>query len=208
MRTKLSLLKPLCAAAMLCAAAAAQADITVYTSEAAFLAAVTAPGVDTYDDLTTTLYADTLHRSAGGYTYDAYSLNGLYGAGGTGGDHWLSNDMRTDPIVFSHFSGGVRAFGGNFFPSDVFGQFAPGDVTLTADDGGTLVYNLSNATPTGFLGFISTSALVQVTLGTDGVHFWPTANNVVLAAPVPEPASYAMLLAGLGFVGVVSRRRC
>src|SRR5205823_1051776 len=107
---------------MLCAAAAAQAEITVYTSQAAFLAAVGAPGVDTYDDLAVTAYGETVHRSAGAYTYDAYSANGIWGAGGAG-DHWLSNATGNRPIVFSNFSGGVNAFGGNFFASDIAGQY-------------------------------------------------------------------------------------
>jgi hypothetical protein len=202
--TTLSLLKPLCAAALLCAAAGAQADITVYTSQAAFMAAVKAPGVDTYDDLTVSLYGENLNRSAGGYTYDAYSAKGLWGAGGAG-DHWLSNDTRTNPIVFSNFSGGVSAFGGNFFASDILGQYTTGNLVLTAIDGSVLTYSLAGATTTDFLGFVSSTPLAAVTLGNDGGVYWPTANNVVLA--VPEPATYGMLLAGLGFVGIMSRGR-
>ena len=206
MPTKPSLLKPLCAAALLCAAAAAQADITVYTSQADFLAAVQAPGVDTYDDLTVTLYGETLARNAGAYTYNAYAATGLYGAGGTGGDFWLSNNTPIAPIVFSNFSGGVSAFGGNFFASDVFGQYTTGNLILTAIDGSALSYGLAGAATTDFLGFVSTVPLAAVTIATDGgVGVWPTANNVVLA--VPEPATYGMLLAGLGFVGLMCRRR-
>jgi hypothetical protein len=205
-RTKLSLTKISAAAVLLCAAAAAQADITVYTNQADFLAAVSAPGVDTYDDLTIANYGESLTRNAGAYTYNVYSGTGLYGAGGDGGDFWLSNNRRTNPIVFSNFSSSVSAFGGNFFGSDVFGQYLVGNVILTAIDGSVVTYNLDNAATTDFLGFVSTTPLAAVTLGTDGgAGYWPTANNVVLA--VPEPATYGMLLAGLGFVGLMSRRR-
>jgi hypothetical protein len=201
---KPSLTKLSAAAVLLCAAAAAQADITVYTSQADFLAAVQAPGVDTYDDLTIMQYGESLNRTAGSYTYQAYSANGLWGAGG-GGDAWLSNDVRTNPIVFSSFSGGVSAFGGNFFASNVLGEYATGNLILTAIDGTALTYSLNGASATDFLGFVSTAPLLAVTLGTDGGTYWPTANNVVLA--VPEPATYGMLLAGLGFIGLMSRRR-
>jgi hypothetical protein len=204
-RTKLSLLKPLCAAALLCAAAAAQADITVYTSYADFLAAVRAPGVDSYDDLTVSPYPETLHRSAGAYSYDVYSATGLWGAGGAGGDFWLSNNQRHNPIIYSNFGSGVTAFSGNFFASDVNGQYTTGNLLLTAIDGSALSYSLAGATTTDFLGFVSTAPLVAVTVGTDGGAYWPTANNVVLA--VPEPATYGLLLAGLGCVGLMSRRR-
>jgi hypothetical protein len=205
MRTKLSLTKLSAAAALLCAAAAAQADITVYTNQADFLAAVSAPGVDTFDDLTLANLGDSLNRSAGAYTYNVYSGTGLYGAGGDGGDYWLSNNQLTNPIVFSNFGSGVSAFGGNFFGSDVFGQYVLGNVILTAIDGSVVTYNLDNATTTDFLGFVSTTPLSAVTLGAGVGGYWPTANNVVLA--VPEPATYGMLLAGLGFVGLMSRRR-
>jgi hypothetical protein len=204
--TKPSFSKIFTAAALLCAAAAAQADITVYTSQADFLAAVQGSGVDSFDDLSIQQYGETLNRTAGGYTYDVYSATGLWGAGGDAGDYWLSNNTAVAPIVFTNFSGGVSAFGGNFFTSDVLGQYTSGNLVLTAMDGTALTYGLSGAAATDFLGFVSTSPLSAVTIATDGgVGYWPTANNVVLA--VPEPATYGMLLAGLGFIGVMSRRR-
>jgi hypothetical protein len=204
--TKLLFTKLSAAALLLCAAGAAQADITIYTSQADFLAAVSAPGIDTYDDLSIAAYGDNLSRTAGAYTYDVYSGTGLWGGGGVGGDYSLSNNRRTNPIVFSNFGSGVTAFGGNFFASDVLGQYTLGNLVLTALDGSVLTYNLNGALVTDFLGFVSTTPLSAVTLATDGgAGYWPTANNVVLA--VPEPATYGMLLAGLGFVGLMSRRR-
>ena len=120
-------------------------------------------------------------------------------------DFSLSNNTNYNPIVFSNFSGGVKAFGGNFFPTDFGGDYVPGTVVLTAVDGGTLSYDLTGATPTSFVGFVSSAPLAGVTLGTDGGGYWPTANNVVLA--VPEPATYGMLLVGLSLLGMTARRR-
>lgn len=202
---KSPLAKALSLAALLCAAASSQAAITTYTNQADFLAAVSAPGYDSYDDLTVDLYGTTLDRTAGAYAYQAYATGGLYGAG-TGADHWLSTNLSLDPIVFQNFSSGVTAFGGNFFGSDISGGYIPnGNLILTADDGSTVTYALNGATQTSFLGFVSDTALSSVVLSTDGGAYWPTANNVVLA--VPEPASYGMMLAGLGCVGLIARRR-
>jgi hypothetical protein len=64
----------------------------------------------------------------------------------------------------------------------------------------------------GFLGFISTNQLItafewnstlggQINTGIDNLRTAP------IAAPVPEPETYAMLLAGLGLLGAFSRRR-
>jgi hypothetical protein len=200
-------LKPLFLAALFCAAASSQAAITVYTSQSAFLGAVAAPGVDSFDDLELDLYDSPLDRTAGAYGYQAAATGGLYGAGG-GADAWLSTNLRLSPIVFQNFTGGVSGFGGNFFASDVGGQYvAGGNLVLTAADGSSLNYALSNATQASFIGFVSDAALTSVTLGTDGGLYWPTANNVVLAAAVPEPATWGMLLAGLGMAGAAARRR-
>lgn len=201
-------LKSLSLALLLCAASAAQAGITLYTDQAAFLAAVTAPGVDTYDDLSPQLYPPVLLRNAGPYSYTASAPNGLFGAG-TGSDAWLSTNLRGDTITFSNFSPNIAAFGGNFFGSDVAGNFTPGNMVLTAIDGTSLTYTLNNATTSSFVGFVSTTPLFSVLLSTDGGLYWPTANNVTLASPVavPEPGAAALVLGGLGLVGFMTRRR-
>jgi hypothetical protein len=203
---KLFPLKSLCLAALLCASAAANATITVYTSASAFNAAVSNQATDTFDDLPTGLLSDTLLRPAGAYQYTVSSPGGLWGAG-VPGDTWLSSNVRNDAITFSGFTGGVSAFGGNFFGSDLSGAYAPGsDLVLTASDGFTLTYSLNGATQSSFLGFVSDTPLGSVTLqSADGSESWSTANNVVLA--VPEPATYGMLLAGLGFMMAMMRRR-
>ena len=202
---KSPLVKALSLAALLCAAASSQAAITIYTNQADFLAAVSAPGYDSYDDLTVDPYGTTLDRTAGAYAYQAYAAGGLWGAG-TGSDHWLSTNQSQDAIVFQNFGSGVTAFGGNFFGSDNIGAYLPNaNLVLSAADGSTVSYALNGATQANFLGFVSDTALSSVTLSTDGGAYWPTANNVVLA--VPEPASYGMMLAGLGCVGMIARRR-
>jgi hypothetical protein len=199
-------LKSLCLAALLCASAAANATITVYTSESAFNAAVSNLGTDTFADLGTGPLADTVTRSAGPYSYTASAEGGLWGAGAPGAP-WLSTNLSTDAITFSNFSGHVSAFGGHFFGTDIGGAYAPGgDLVLTATDGFTLTYSLNGTTQLSFLGFVSDSELGSVTLASNGAAgVWPTASDVVLA--VPEPATYGMFLAGLGFMAVMARRR-
>jgi hypothetical protein len=203
---KLFSLKPLCFAALLAASAAANATITVYTSQSDFLAAVRNPGTDSYDDLAVGPLPVSLTRSAGPYSYMASAPNGLWGAGNAP-DVWLSTSAQADTITFSNFSGGVSAFGGFFFATDLSGQFQPnGSMVLTDTDGFSLSYTLNNATENSFLGFVSDAPLATITLASaPGGGYWPTANNVVLA--VPEPATYGMFLAGLGFLGLMARRR-
>jgi hypothetical protein len=207
--TRLSCLKPLCAVVLVLGAGAAHADITTYTSQAAFLAAVSNPGVDFYDDLAVERYGPLLDRNAGGYTYTASTTPAsfLFGAG-SDADKWLTTDKLTDPITFSNFSSGVNALGGNFFGSDAFGNYSPdATVVLTASDGSAVSYRLAGATTESFLGFVSTAPLLSVTLRNDGGSAWPTANNLTLAAPVPEPGAWAMLVAGIALLGTAGRGR-
>ncbi|HEU4375079.1 MAG TPA: hypothetical protein VFS02_16410 [Telluria sp.] len=64
-------LKSLSLAALLLASATAQADLLVYTDRTAFLAALSAPGTDSFNDLTNVETASPLSRTAGPYSYRA-----------------------------------------------------------------------------------------------------------------------------------------
>ena len=196
----------------------AHAALTVFSSQANFLAQLSNAGVDTFDNLARTLVADPLARTAGTFSYTASAgPNSDFFPGGAGSDVWLASDNRFDTIQFSNFTSTVRGVGGLFFGTNESGLFTntPANLTVTATDtSGSFAQVLVNPTTTTFLGFVSTSSLISLTVwvgsqgvGTSGV--WPTVNNLTLGtvAAVPEPETVALLLAGLAFTGVIARRR-
>jgi hypothetical protein len=144
------------------------------------------------------------------YTASAGPVSDFFPAG-TAADRWLTTNTANDTITFSNFAAGVRGFGGNFFASNIDGAFFPGHtVILTASDGTTTrSVDLTNTTVDTFLGFVTTTGpFSSITLHNDtlpGPVYWATANNVTLA--VPEPATYGMMLAGIGLFGFMIRRR-
>ena len=214
MISKILLLKPLALAALIVTAGASQAAVTVYTTQASFLAAVTAPGVDTYTGFSISNPTPSpINRTAGAYGYTATAETSSFFGAGTTANPWLSTNIAADDVTFSNFTGGVGAIGGLFFGSDISGLFAAGEISLEATDsfGATSTYTVTAATVNSFVGFVSTGAISSLVVSAvqGASPLWPTIDNLTLAqaAPIPEPGTYGLLLAGLGVVGFVARRR-
>lgn len=187
----------------------AHAAITIYTTEASYLAAISSPGVDTFEDFNISGSTPSpVVRAAGiyGYTADTAPAGTFFGAGSTT-DRWLSTNTATDTVTFGAFTGGVSGLGGFFFGSDVAGLFKAGSVTVSATDAdGTVTQNIVGATTSSFLGFVSSGPLFSASVSAvqpSSGFLWPTINNLTLGSvsAVPEPSTWAMMLLGFGFIG-------
>jgi hypothetical protein len=185
----------------------AQGQVTTYTSQAAFLAAVN-PGyyLETFNSLPALAEIPTPQNfSQGPFAYSAASgPNGDFFTAGSGSDVWLSTNFAVDSMTFTITGAPVTAIGGFFFTSDITGAAQVGNIFLSTNL--TAQQTLNGTTPTTFLGFTSTTPFTTLTVSADQTNgfIWPTANDFIvgLAASVPEPATVALLTAsGLGAIG-------
>jgi len=125
-------------------------------------------------------------RTAGSYGYTAAVPvdQSFFGAGSVA-DPWLATETVSDSITFNSFTGGIiRGIGGNFFDSDISGNFQSGNITLVATDAsGPTSVTIVGATTTSFRGFVSDGAIISlvVTAVQTASSFWPTVDNLTLA---------------------------
>ncbi|MEX8492585.1 PEP-CTERM sorting domain-containing protein [Sphaerotilus sp.] len=159
-------------------------------------------------------------------SFDTYTNLGgysatLWGSDATSGTHKIVDVAGNQ---FMQFGGGDSAY-------TAFGVGTGGAYTLNFDYNGSGFWALYNVNTSNY---VSTGPLVQINgMGTDsssltladntsyklyfgsvgaglpGMTTGLQLDNVAVTAvtPVPEPESYAMLMAGLGVLGFVSRRR-
>ena len=167
------------------------AAFIVFTDQASFLAAVEAPGVDTYTGFSTTVPTQSpIFRTAGPYSYTASTSTSSFFGAGTLADTWLATNVAADTITFNAMPSNVYAAGGFFFGSSVSGAFASGSVTVNASDsaGATSTQTFAGST-NGFLGFVSDTSVTSLSVlavQPSGGFLWPTVNNLTLASVVTD----------------------
>lgn len=196
--------------------ATAQAAPTIYTSQAAFLAATTNQATDRFNELRTdTPTASPQTRTIGGYSYTVAAPRGLYGALVSGASALSAFDSR-DTIVFDGFSPEIRGVGAAFFETNVTGAFLLGDILVTVVDAdGTTSQTIVDAMQSGFLGFVSSGAISSLSVTgvqrTGNGFLFPTVDDLILAqvavTAVPEPATWLTLFVGLAMVAGSARYR-
>jgi hypothetical protein len=194
------LFRPVVAAALLAAAGASQAAITTVTTLAAFTSATNAAGTDNFSNLTinSNLGLTTVNRTAGSYAYTMGTQTDFFVVP-VAGAVAVSTGNFSDSISFGGFAPTVRAFGGNFYGTNILGEVSGGGLTLVATDNNNLSFTatLAGGSAAGFLGFVSDVPLksVVLTMTTPNTNVFASVDNVVMAA-VPEASTWLMMLAG------------
>lgn len=204
-------LRPIAAAALLTAGAAAHASFTAYTSQASFAAAVAAPAVDNFDGISASFLVSPATRSAGAYSYRATAAGDFYVLNHSASDNWLST-FGFVPVTLNNFSASVRGVGGFFFGVDAGDNVLPTrTITIVATDAsGASTQTITNASDTKFFGLVSTGSITSLAISVSGSGAYVTMNDITLgaAAVVPEPTSGVLLASGLtGVIGATLRRR-
>jgi hypothetical protein len=194
-------------------AAPANAAIQFFTTQSSFNAAISGAATDTFNDLSFGLGPYSLGRSIGpyGYTVSASQTLDI-----TDVDSKNMSTAYIEDVVFDNFTGGAFAIGGEVFGSNTYGDLiSPISsivVTVTAQGGLTQTQTILNPIRTTYFGFVSSTPITALSIfGGQNNVVYATVDNLTLGSPavsgVPEPASWAMLIAGFGLTGAAMRRR-
>lgn len=150
--------------------------------------------------------------TVGQYAFDL-GENGLWGGNG---NHFLSFDNVGAMTLDVSFNGlKTKGFAFDFSAWQELGSTTPATISVSYFDAANSLIGTHSETISPSLGwesynlsltsgYVSDSAnIARVSITGDGVVL----DNLTFTQAVPEPESYAMLLAGLGLMGVVARRR-
>lgn len=121
-----------------------------------------------------------------------------------GGDGWTPQAGVDVGGVYSGFPKAANNPGNAY--AMIFVNTANPLAALTAAQINKLAY--ADCAPGGMMGAVCMTGTSVAGYGAIGtMSGYPVAQTITLAAPVPEPESYAMLMAGLGLMGFVARKR-
>jgi len=169
----------------------------------------------TFEDVATGNYGTNSVQS-GGFTFNTtyfQTISNATGFGASNETNYLAYlGLGTNTETFSASSG--TPFTLSSIDLGGWTSFGPNarDITITGTQvGGNLVSFTANVLPSGFTTFdlrtFNFTNLQSVTLGSSGDGYYVAVDNII-ATPVPEPETLAMLLAGTALlVGAVRRQR-
>lgn len=170
-------------------------------------AAITTPTTIGFDDLTAGNYVPSPYA---GLTWENFYVT----AGSSG---IFLNALTSPPNVGLNPSGWIASFSSdqpfNFLSANIAQQYDGISLFATEfvgykTDGTTLSMNVTSQGTAGVLIDFGWNSLYKVTMAAaGGASLTATAIDDVSVSPVPEPETYAMLIAGLGLAGAMARRR-
>lgn len=198
----------LIAALFVGSAIGASAQTTTYTSESAFVAALSS-GYYLENFSSQTAFAGPLASLSfsGGAPMVNYTItadpDGLF-INNDSGLNAVGDYNSADDVLVTFTSPEVYAVGAEFYLNNLSGVNQNGSITIKFSDGTTGSAPSSATGPYGFFGIISTTPITSMTVVHDANYFINMANLYTGANPVPEPRTGLALLTGI--VGLACAR--
>jgi hypothetical protein len=141
-----------------------------------------------------------------------YSVSSVVGGNATSSYSFTTGDGVASSAISSDIYGGVYS-GGTFNATQYEDSFQASDSVYSTGAASSGSYSISGSAGTPSNNYSAVGLLTQIGVGVSQFHkgradtaLTEVAYNFAVTA-VPEPETYAMMIAGLGLVGFAARRR-